>query len=123
IESLARQTILPTEWIIVDDGSTDGTPELVRQAQNHHSWIRLVTRADRGKRLPGTGVVQAFSEGLQALKSQDWEFLVKLDGDLSFAPEYFETCLRHFAQNQKLGIGGGTISQLKDGKLVTEAPG
>lgn len=120
IESMVKQTIRPREWIIVNDGSKDRTGEIAEQASRDHDWIRVVHRKDRGYRKWGGGIIEAFYEGFNALKCQDWEFMCKLDGDLSFEPDYFEGTFRRFGENPKLGIGGGTLYHFEDGKKVIE---
>ncbi len=109
LESVCRQTVLPAEWVIVNDGSTDRTGEIVDQYAAQHSWIHVVHRANRGFRKSGGGVMEAFYDGYRALQTKDWDFIVKLDADLSFAPDYFEKCFEHFRSNPSLGIGGGDI--------------
>jgi glycosyltransferase involved in cell wall biosynthesis len=121
IKSIVNQTIQPMEWVIVNDGSTDHTAAVVDDAAARLPWLHAVHRANRGYRKSGGGVVEAFDAGYQALRSADWDFIVKLDGDLSFAPEYFERCFEYFSEDPKLGIGGGAIYNLVDGKLVLEA--
>ncbi len=108
IRSLALQTVLPLQWIVVDDGSTDGTDRLLQQHALRHPWMTVVRRPNRGFRSAGGGVMEAFHAG-RAHAWVDWEYLVKLDADLSFAPDYFEACLRRFASEPRLGIGGGTV--------------
>lgn len=120
IESFLKQTVRPTAWVVVDDGSTDGTAEMVDQAAANHSWIQVVHRKDRGFRQPGTGVIQAFYEGYEKLAVKDWDFLVKFDGDLAFGPDYFERCFRKFEDNPKIGIGGGLVCKEVNGELVAE---
>lgn len=120
ISSLASQTIPPSQWIVVDDGSTDGSQTIVREAAARFPWITLVERQDRGCRKPGTGVIEAFYDGYPHLRS-DWQFLVKLDGDVSFDPDYFEKCLARFVADPKLGIGGGTVCNLVNGQWVQES--
>ena len=109
IRSVTCQTIQPAEWVIVDDGSTDETAAIVDRYAGQRSWIRMVRRPDRGCRKPGGGVVDAFYDGFNALKRNDWDFIVKLDADLSFAADYFERCLERFGREPQLGIGGGDI--------------
>lgn len=123
IESMRSQTMLPAVWIIVDDGSTDGTAELAATAAASTHWIKVVRRTNRGFRQPGTGVIDAFNEGYRLIEQADWNFLVKLDGDLSFEPTYFERCLERFKRDPRLGIGGGTICRKIAGQLQSEAPG
>ena len=120
IQSMVAQTVRPEEWIIVNDGSTDGTGGIIDDCAAGHPWVRAVHRRNRGFRQSGAGVVEAFDVGLQTVGYVDWQFLVKLDGDLSFEPDYFEKCLGNFQQDSKLGIGGGTIYNLVNGKKEVE---
>lgn len=109
LKSVVRQNIRPAQWVIVNDGSMDGTGEIIDEYAREHAWIRAVHRTNRGFRKSGGGVVEAFKEGLDALTYRDWDFIVKLDGDLSFEPDYFERCFAHFKQDHRLGVGGGMI--------------
>ena len=115
-QSILKQSIQPSEWVIVDDGSTDETAKIIDRYAAQYSWIRVVHRTNRGYRQSGGGVVEAFNAGYNAITCPDWEFLVKLDGDLIFDERYFEHCLEHFQREDRLGIGGGTIYYLVDGK-------
>jgi len=114
------QTILPREWIIVDDGSTDRTRAIASEAAVRHSWIRVIARADRGFRKPGAGIIEAFYAGFDALICSNWQFMAKLDGDLSFAPDYFEKLFGNFEQDPRLGIAGGTLYHVQNGSKVIE---
>jgi glycosyltransferase involved in cell wall biosynthesis len=120
IESMVRQTIPPREWIIVDDGSRDRTAQIIADAATGYPWIRAGRRSDRGFRQWGAGIIEAFYSGYDALSFQDWQFMGKLDGDLSFAPDYFERCLEKFRDNPSLGIGGGVLFHYEDGRRVLE---
>lgn len=123
IESMVNQTIRPREWVIVNDGSTDGTAGIIDECAARYPWIRAIHRRNRGFRKSGGGVVEAFNEGLRALLCKDWDFIVKLDGDLAFEPDYFEKCLTNFAEEPRLGIGGGVIYYLENGtKRFEECP-
>ncbi|MFQ5612355.1 MAG: glycosyltransferase [Anaerolineae bacterium] len=114
LRSMTRQTIKPREWIIVNDGSTDETAQIVSGYSQEHPWLKLVDREDRGARQRGKGVVEAFYTGHKTI-TQDFDFIVKLDGDLSFEPDYFECLLREFAANPKLGIAGGAVYERPEG--------
>lgn len=120
IASMAAQTTRPVRWVIVDDGSTDETRAIAEQASADHDWITVVSRPDRGARVAGSGVMEAFMDGLDAAGDEAWDFLVKLDADLSFDDDYFEQCMRRFEENPRLGIGGGVIHNLIDGAGVLE---
>lgn len=121
IESVIHQTIRPCEWVIVDDGSSDNTATIAESYVRQQEWIRLCRRENRGFRKAGGGVVDAFNDGYSTLRSNDWQFIVKLDGDLSFSPDYFESCFRAFEAEQKLGITGGTIYNVIHGQACREA--
>jgi poly-beta-1,6-N-acetyl-D-glucosamine synthase len=139
IASVVAQTVRPLRWIIVNDGSSDRTAAIIDEAARQHPWIRAVHRTDRGFRKQGGGVMEAFYDGLSALNQSlgstphhdsrftihepQWDFLVKLDGDLSFRPDYFERCLQHFAAAPRLGIGGGTICNDSEGEWEIEWKG
>lgn len=120
IESMIQQSVLPAEWMIVDDGSTDNTRVIIKEYAAKHEWIRACYRADRGFRQSGGGVVEAFNDGYRALTCSEWDFVVKLDGDLSFQPDYFEKCFERFHSKPKLGIAGGVICHIVDGKQHVE---
>jgi glycosyltransferase involved in cell wall biosynthesis len=109
LRSVIRQTLKPVEWIIVNDGSSDRTGEVIEKYADAYSWIRGIHRENRGFRKAGGGVVEAFYEGYNVLNSRDWDFIVKLDGDLSFEKDYFERCLEKFQQQPNLGLGGGVV--------------
>ena len=123
IASMAGQTVLPFLWIIVNDGSTDRTKEIVDAAVTEYPWIRAVHRPDRGYRQQGSGVIEAFYEGFERVPPKSWDFLVKFDADLSFPPDYFARCFAKFSDEPTLGIGGGLICQEIQGRLVCESPG
>jgi poly-beta-1,6-N-acetyl-D-glucosamine synthase len=136
IRSMAQQTVRPIQWIIVNDGSTDRTPEIIERWAAKEPWILPVHRADdghleigtpsasqqgnRGNRARRAKEMEAFYEGYQRLVETEWEFVAKLDGDLGFEPEYFEKCFAHFDADASLGIGGGVICHLHNGELQVE---
>lgn len=123
IASMSGQTLLPRQWVIIDDGSTDGTGEILKDAALSRPWLTVVTRPDRGFRKSGGGVVEAFYDGYAALRDEAWDFIVKLDGDLSFNSDYFEQCLAHFSEDPHLGLGGGTVCVLDGGEPTVDSPG
>ena len=121
IKTVVSQTVMPLEWVIVDDGSTDTTGKIVDRCAIQFPWISVVHRLNRGYRKSGGGVMEAFYAGYKGLRCENWEFIVKLDGDLTFSSDYFEKCFEHFNTQPLLGIGGGDIYHSLDGKLKLEA--
>jgi len=122
LHSVAAQTVRPAEWIIVNDGSTDETGDIVARYAEHYSWIKLINRQDRGYRQRGPGVVDAFYKGFSQIAHTDYDVVVKLDGDLSFEPNYFEELLNQFAANPRLGIASGQPYVLEGKEWTTEKP-
>jgi biofilm PGA synthesis N-glycosyltransferase PgaC len=120
IKSVIDQTIRPVEWVIVNDGSKDGTGRIIDEYASKYPWIRAVHRNDRGYRKWGAGIIEAFYDGFHALTCRDWEFMSKIDGDLSFAPDYFENAFQKFDENSKLGIGGGFLYHVDNGQKILE---
>lgn len=123
IESIENQKHRPVQWIIVNDGSTDETPQLIQQAADKHSWIKAIHIPNRGFRKPGGGVVEAFYKGYKEIDYGKWDFIVKLDGDLSFKSDYFERCFHRFKNEDKLGIGGGTVYSPENGYFLIDSKG
>lgn len=115
LDSMIQQTIRPEAWIIVNDASKDETEPIVRSYAENYEWIRLVNRPGDAVRKRGKGVVEAFYAGYAAI-AEEYDFIVKLDGDLSFEPTYFESILQEFEKDARLGIGGGALYEKPDGK-------
>jgi biofilm PGA synthesis N-glycosyltransferase PgaC len=119
VSSVVHQTVLPKKWIIVDDGSTDRTGEIIRQATSSHNWIIGVECGDpTDPRKPGGEAV--LEHGIRQLDLAEYDFFARLDGDISFEPDYFESLFREFERNPRLGIGGGVCFERKNGRLVEQ---
>lgn len=121
MESMIQQTIRPLAWVIVDDGSSDKTGQIIDAYAARHRWIAVIHRTNRGFRKSGGGVVEAFYDGYHTIQDEDWDFVVKLDGDLTYSPDYFEKCFQHFDDQPKLGVGGGDIYNVIDGAYKLES--
>jgi biofilm PGA synthesis N-glycosyltransferase PgaC len=106
LDSMVAQTVPPAQWIIVDDGSTDATPEILADYARRYDFIKVVTRADRGARWVGGGVVETFNEGLAAA-DVEYDYLCKLDMDLDLPPRYFERLLEEMRADPRLGTVSG----------------
>jgi len=105
LRSVVRQTVLPIRWVIVSDGSTDGTDEIVRKYTGDHTWIELVRMPERQERT-FVGKAHAFKAGYARLAGLKYDVIGNLDGDTSFDEEYFATLLSKFVENPMLGVAG-----------------
>jgi glycosyltransferase involved in cell wall biosynthesis len=108
IESILSQTVRPVEWVIVSDGSTDRTDEIVRSYAERFSFIRLVRVAeDHPHNFKAR--IHALNLGLTSLRSADYGFVGMLDADVSFGPDYFSTLLAQLCSDPRLAIAGGIV--------------
>ena len=105
IESMIRQTHLPVKWVIVDDGSTDKTREIIGRYLPQYSWIELVEMAQRRDRSFAAKVI-AFNAGYASLKGLQYDIIGNLDADISFDQDHFEFLARKFAEDSSLGVAG-----------------
>jgi glycosyltransferase involved in cell wall biosynthesis len=107
INALVNQTAKPARWILVDDGSTDGTPEILHKYSTRYSWIDILKTNRNAPRQPGSPVINAFNRGYELIKNEEFDIIVKLDCDLDFKSDYFEMLLSEFNQDKTLGIASG----------------
>jgi len=105
IQSVIGQTIRPLKWIIVSDGSTDGTDDIVKQYAAEHKWIELLRLPERTER-HFAGKVHAFNSGYEKVKNLKYEIIGNLDADISFEEDYMSFLLSKFSENPRLGVGG-----------------
>lgn len=121
IESICDQKIKPHKWIIVDDGSTDQTSVIIEKYMDCYPWIILIKNDNFDeKRAGGPKVVRAFYKGYDAITDHNYNFIVKLDADLTLPNNYFEAVSRCFTDFPTVGICGGYCVNKRDGKLVKE---
>lgn len=106
LDSVTSQTIQPAQWIVVDDGSTDGTSEILQEYAERFPFITVVRRQDRGKRSVGPGVIEAFYEGYDRI-SVEYGYLCKLDMDLDLPKRYFERLMEKMHAEPRLGTASG----------------
>ena len=105
IKSLVGQTVLPLKWVVVSDGSTDGTDEIVAKYAGEHQWIDLVQMPERADR-DFAGKVHAFNAGYARVKNLKYDIIGNIDADISFGQDHFEFLLDKFAGHPSLGVAG-----------------
>jgi glycosyltransferase involved in cell wall biosynthesis len=119
LQSLVSQTFLPKKVVIVNDNSTDNTANIVLDFAKDYPFISLVNKASSAVHLPGSKVIQAFQNGLETL-DENYDFIVKIDADLIFPSNYFETIIKHFQSDSTIGMAGGFCYIEKNGDWVLE---
>lgn len=105
IRSVVAQTVLPKRWVIVSDGSTDGTDEIVRRWQPGRPWLELVTLPPRQERHFAAKVL-AFRAGFERLAGLTFDIVGNVDADVSFEPDYFAYLLQQFEADPGIGVAG-----------------
>src|SRR5262249_34612937 len=105
LRAMVAQTAAPIRWVIVSDGSTDRTDEIVLRYAAERPWIELFRRPPQGDR-SFASKAHAIRDGVERLQDLRYDVIVNLDADVSFGPDYFEFLLEKFAQNPKLGLAG-----------------
>jgi poly-beta-1,6-N-acetyl-D-glucosamine synthase len=123
LDSVIAQTVRPTTWVIVDDGSTDESPAILAEYAARHDWIKVVTRKDRGGRAVGPGVIEAFYAGYETINPDDYEYLCKLDLDLILPPRYFEELMLRMEADPSIATCSGKSYIHRNGQFVSERHG
>lgn len=123
LDTIVEQSIQPTKWIIVDDGSTDETAEILREYSENYDWILIESRKDRGFRAVGPGVIDAFYAGYNSIDPDEYNYLCKLDLDLRLPARYFETLIDKMVANPLIGTCSGKSYVEDNGNLISENKG
>jgi glycosyltransferase involved in cell wall biosynthesis len=119
ISCMKAQTRPPELWVIVDDGSSDRTPDILKEAAASIPWLQVVRRADRGERKVGGGVIEAFYAGLESVDIE-YAYIAKMDVDLEFSPNYIERLLTYFEADPDLASASGKVFRREGDGFVEE---
>jgi|Deesub1362A_J573_1020465.scaffolds.fasta_scaffold00266_43 glycosyltransferase involved in cell wall biosynthesis len=123
IESVISQTIKPILWVVVDDGSTDNTQNLLQDVENRNKWIKTI-RLNSNKRDLGTHLASVVNKGFNVAvnyceeNNLEYNYLGILDADLILKPTFYENILKEFKKNPKLGIASGGTRHIIGNKIV-----
>ncbi|MGH7950548.1 MAG: glycosyltransferase family 2 protein [Limisphaerales bacterium] len=113
LESVIAQTVLPERWVIIDDGSTDRTAEIVERYAKHFPWITLIRRPKRKDR-NFAAKADAVNAALEEVKSLPFEVVGNLDADVSFSADYMEFLMQQFSKDTRLGVAGTPFTEEED---------
>ncbi|MEO1614808.1 MAG: glycosyltransferase [Planctomycetota bacterium] len=131
LRAIVNQSLLPAKVLIVDDGSTDRTPAILKQFEKRFPFIRVITRQDRGERQVGPGVVDAFYAGYDSIDPDQYKYICKLDLDLDLPRVYFQRLIEKMESNPRIGTCSGkpffpasrNRTKSFEGELVSEGCG
>ena len=119
LQSLVKQSLLPSKVVVVDDNSTDTTASIVTNLAKQHSWISLVSNTSSEAHLPGGKIINAFYKGYESLDSE-YDVICKFDADVIFPENYLETLAKHYQNNSRLGMVAGHCYIEQNGSWVLE---
>ena len=114
IESVVGQSVQPLAWVIVSDGSTDGTDDIVKRYKDRCSWIQYLRRDVRSER-NFANKIHAFNQGFAVVKDMPYDFIGNLDADIELPPDYYSELLARFADDESLGIASGLKDETSAG--------
>jgi poly-beta-1,6-N-acetyl-D-glucosamine synthase len=118
LKAIIEQTILPKEWVIVNDNSSDNTEEIIKRYALKNKFIKLITRKNSESRNFGSQV-RSIRFGLEHLGIKDYKFIGNIDADISFESKYFEKLIQKFYELPLLGLAGGYIHEVdKNGIFI-----
>jgi poly-beta-1,6-N-acetyl-D-glucosamine synthase len=117
IQSMIAQKVRPLKWVIVNDGSTDHTREVVEKHLPGNDFIELLN-VERGNDRSFGNKARAFNRGVERMQGLDYEFIGNLDADISLEPDYYANILQIFAAEPKLGVCGGPVCTIVGDKFV-----
>ena len=120
ILSVATQTLLPKKWVIVSDGSTDRTDEIVAKLARKYRFIVFLRRSDGEGTRSFSSKVLALKQGYERLQNTDYDLVGNLDADVTFAANYFEKLFQQFRANPRLGLAGGIIHELVGHRFIPQ---
>jgi len=119
VESMTRQTIIPSEWIIVAHNSDSNSQKILEEISSEHNWIKWFKMDDESKRRRGAQIAEVVNFGLSNSETE-WDFFSKIDSDMSLPPDYFENIFTRFSEVDGLGIASGSCFLIENGKKSKE---
>lgn len=119
LASIASQTHLPKQVVVVNDNSTDDTQQIIDEYVVKHPWISSIYNSSENKHLPGSKVIRAFEKGFETLNNT-FDVIIKLDADLILPNNYFERIVDVFKSDAKIGMAGGFAYIEKNGEWILE---
>ena len=120
VDSIAKQSYIPTQVIIVDDNSTDRTFEIANFLAERHSWLNILKHNSNTVHQPGKKVINAFYFGLESISINNYDLIGKFDADIILPPNYFEKIIDLFSSDKNIGIAGGNLYIKKENDWIFE---
>lgn len=121
IKSVIAQELQPAKWVLVDDGSSDNSVNIIKKITKDQDWISLVQLDHKSqKRSIGAKIINAFNSGLATISINDYDIIMKLDADLILPENYIKEITRQFTKNPSIGLCGGVCGLVEKGEIKLE---
>ncbi len=121
IKSVIAQELQPAKWVLVDDGSSDNSVNIIKKITKDKDWISLVQLDHKSqKRSIGAKIINAFNSGLATISINDYDIIMKLDADLILPENYIKEITRQFTKNPSIGLCGGVCGLVEKGEIKLE---
>ncbi len=118
IKAVLSQTVKPRLWVIVSDGSTDGTDEIIREYEKNEGFLVYLRRHDPSSQVDFRRKVESLRLSQAMFNNLSYDFIGNLDADITFHADYFEILLHEFNKKPGLGIAGGVLYEPFNGRFV-----
>lgn len=119
LRSVVYQEVLPRKWVVISDGSTDGTDDIIQNYANQYSFIQYV-RTEPSLERNFASKVSALQIALNIFKNENYDVIGNLDADVTFEPNYFAEILKRFENDPQLGVAGGVAYEDHGGKIIPQ---
>ncbi|WP_196214035.1 glycosyltransferase family A protein [Methanolobus vulcani] len=119
IFSVMNQTLKPLLWLIIDDGSTDSTPEIIHKAELEHEWVTSITLNEKPRDVH-KHYVEICNNGFRniidiaASRGLDFNYIGVVDADIILENTFFENLITEFEKNSSLGIASGAVTYIDE---------
>lgn len=122
INSVISQDKQVSKWVLVDDGSTDKSAEIIEEYLPENPWICIVKLDHKNKkRSIGAKIINAFNNGLESVRLKDYQVIMKIDADLILPKNYIYEITSQFEKNPRLGLCGGVCGLVKNEQVILES--
>lgn len=121
IKSVISQQLKPAKWVLVDDGSSDNSLQIIQELAKDQDWISVLQLDHKTKkRSIGAKIINAFNSGLETISIDDYDIIMKLDADLILPKNYIKEIAQQFTNNPSIGLCGGVCGLVEQGEIKLE---
>lgn len=124
-ESMIHQTLKPSLWVILDDGSTDNTPNILNELKIKYNWIEVISGV-KSKRDLGFHYAEIVDNAIKYAmlicnrSNIHFDLIGLIDADMILNSDFFEKISTRFEDNSKLGVASGSVAYQNENGMFFE---